>query len=165
MPGEGAAAAPPLEVRPAVDADLERMLEGWLALTRYHSALEQRYEIRAGAEAEVRELLRAQLRDPDAAAWLAVGGPELVGYCAVRVDRAPAIHRERARGEITDLWVREGWRRRGVARRLVDRAFEWAGERGAEHAEVRVSSANEVGRAFWTALGFGNFMDVLHRPL
>ena len=141
------------------------MLEAWLALTRYHTDFERRYELRAGADSEVRALLRAQLRDADAAAWLAVRGPELVGYCAVRVDHAPPIHRERARGEITDLWVQDSWRRRGVARRLVSRAFEWGRGRGVEHVEVRVSSANASGHAFWAALGFGNFMDVLHRPL
>ena len=161
MPGDAAA----LEIRLARSADLDRMLEAWLALTRYHARFERFFELRPGAEAEVRELLRAQLRDPDAAAWLVVDDPVLVGYVAVRVDRAPAIHPERMRAEITDLWVPEGWRRRGVGCKLTARAFEWAREQGAERVEVRVSSRNLPGRSFWDAQGFGDFMDVLQRPL
>ncbi|MGE4649650.1 MAG: GNAT family N-acetyltransferase [Myxococcota bacterium] len=162
MPGDAAAA---LEIRLARSADLDRMLEAWLALTRYHARFEQFFELRPGAEGEVRELLRAQLRDPDAAAWLVIDDPQLVGYVAVRVDRAPAIHPERMRAEITDLWVPEVWRRRGVGCKLAARAFEWAREQGAERVEVRVSSRNSPGRGFWNAQGFGDFMDVLQRPL
>ena len=141
------------------------MLEAWLALTRYHARFERLFELRPGAEAEVRELLRAQLRDPDAAAWLVLDEPQLVGYAAARVDRAPAIHPEQMRAEITDLWVPEGWRRRGVGCELAARAFEWARERGAERIEVRVSPRNSPGQGFWAAQGFGDFMDVLQRPL
>jgi len=165
MPGDPEEAPLALEVRPAVAADLDRMLEAWMALTRYHVRFEQRYELRTGAESEARALLRAQLRDADAAAWLALQGPQLAGYCAARVGRAPPIYRERLRAEITDLWVPERCRRRGAARDLVSRAFAWARERGAECVEVRVASANPGGHAFWAALEFGNFMDVLHRPL
>ena len=92
----------------------------------------------------------------NAAAWLALRGPQLAGYCALRVDRAPPIYRERLRAEITDLWVQQGCRRQGVARRLVAEAFEWVGERGAQRVEIRVSSSNASGRAFWTALGFAS---------
>ncbi|MFP8877495.1 MAG: GNAT family N-acetyltransferase [Myxococcota bacterium] len=162
MPGDAAAA---LEIRLARSADLNRMLEAWLALTRYHARFERLFELRPGAEAEVRELLRAQLRDPDAAAWLVLDEPQLVGYAAARVDRAPAIHPEQMRAEITDLWVPEGWRRRGVGCELAARAFEWARERGAERIEVRVSPRNLPGQGFWAAQGFGDFMDVLQRPL
>lgn len=136
-----------------------------MALTRYHASFERRYELRPGAESDVRALLRAQLRDADAAAWLALRGPQLAGYCAVRVDRAPPIYRERLRAEITDLWVQESCRRQGAARRLASRAFEWVRERGAERVEVRVSAANTAGHAFWAALDFGDFMDVLHLAL
>ena len=154
-----------LLVRPAVGADLDRMLEAWLALTRYHFAFDPCYELRSDGEVEARALLRAQLRDVNAAAWLALRGPQLAGYCAVRVDRAPPIYRERMRAEITDLWVQEGCRRQGVARRLVAEGFSWAGGQGAQRVEVRLSSSNAAGRAFWTALEFGDFVEVLHRPL
>ena len=161
MPADAAA----LEIRLARSADLDRMLEAWLALTRYHARFERLFELRPGAEVEVRELLRAQLRDPDAAAWLVLDDPQLVGYAAVRVDRAPAIHQERMRAEITALWVPARWRRRGVGCKLAARALEWARERGAERVEVRVAPRNSSGRGFWAAQGFGDFMDVLQRPL
>ena len=56
MSSDLAESALPLEVRPAVGTDLERMLEAWLALTRYHTDFERRYELRAGADSEVRAL-------------------------------------------------------------------------------------------------------------
>ena len=147
-----------------------------MALTRDHARREPLFTLAPGAEAEVRGLIAALLRDPDVALLLAedagttpvAAGSDAaaaVGLCIVRVDRAPPIHAETRHTKITDLFVTEPRRRQGVGDALVDRAFEWARARGAPRVEVRVESGNEGGRAFWRARGFGPFMDVLHRRL
>ena len=79
--------------------------------------------------------------------------------------RAPPIHAEVCRGEISDLFVVEALRRGGIGRALAEAAIDWAREHGAERIEVRVASDNQRGQAFWRASGFGAFMDVLHRRL
>jgi len=89
----------------------------------------------------------------------------LLGFCTVRIDRAPPIQREVRRAEITDLMVRANERRRGVGRALVERALGWVEERGVERCEVRVASRNAEGQSFWRSLGFGDWMDVLQRRL
>ena len=89
----------------------------------------------------------------------------LSGLCIARVDRAPPIHLETCRGEITDLFVRASKRRRGVGRALLGAALAWVKQRGASRIEVRVAATNPEALAFWRASGFADFMDVLHRPL
>jgi ribosomal protein S18 acetylase RimI-like enzyme len=79
--------------------------------------------------------------------------------------RAPAELAERARAEITELWVRPGARRSGLGGSLAGAALAWAREQGAERVEVRVAARNAEGQAFWRALGFGSFVDVLDRRL
>ena len=75
------------------------------------------------------------------------------------------MFRESPRAEITDLFVRPEVRRGGVGRALVDAAIAWLVEFGVRRVEVRVLRANPEGQAFWRALGFGEFVDVLHRRL
>lgn len=152
-------------VRQAGRRDLDRVAALWIALTEYHASLEPLYALREGAETEVRRIVAAQLRDPDTACLVHEEGAELAGLCIVRVDRAPPVHDEVCRGEITDLFVRSELRRRGIGRSLVESAASWARERGATRLEARVAASNPTGRAFWRASGFGSFMDVLHRPL
>lgn len=155
-------------IRRAKPADLAGITALWIALTRAHAVREPLYALVPGAEDEVRRLVGAQLRDPDTALFVAeAGGPgsELAGLCIVRADRAPPIHAETRRAEITDLFVADARRRRGVGSALVDRAYRWARDRGAPRIEVRVAAHNDGGRAFWRAQGFGDFMDVLQRRL
>lgn len=162
--GARAAAGAP-RVRPAGPDDLGTLTAFWIEVTRHHEPLDPLFRLRPGAEAEVRELLRAWLRDPDARAFLAEAGDEALGMSCARIDRAPPILEEVERGEITDLYVREPWRRSGVGRALVDAALGWVASRGARRVEVRVADGNAGARAFWRALGFGAHVEVLQRRL
>jgi len=148
-------------VRAASARDLDRVAALWIALTEHHAALDPLFALRRGAEGEVRTLIAAQLRDPDVGCFLHDAG----GLCIARVDRAPPIHEEVCRAEITDLFVAEGARRRGIGGVLARTGVDWARGRGASRIEVRVSARNPEGQAFWRAAGFADFMDVLHRPL
>ena len=151
-------------MRPATPRDLDRVVALWIALTELHAADDPLFELRRGAEDEVRRIVAAQLRDPGTALFV-YEDDGLSGFSIVRVDRAPPIHAEVSRGEITDLFVREAERRRGIGRALTEAAMAWAREHGAERIEVRVASDNQRGQDFWRASGFGAFMDVLHRRL
>ena len=152
-------------VRPASAGDLATLSELWIAITRHHEPLDPLFRLRPGAEREVSELLRAWLRDPDARAFVCEAGGEAVGMACVRIDRAPPILRETERAELTDLFVRPAWRRRGCGLALARAALDWAAARGIRRVEVRVATANAEARAFWRALGFGDHMQVLQLPL
>jgi ribosomal protein S18 acetylase RimI-like enzyme len=137
----------------------------WLAIGDHHAGLGPAFAMRAGAESEARELLRALLRDPDTAAFLYEEAGRALGLCIARVDQAPPIAVETERGEITDLGVDPAVRRRGIGRALVEAALAWIGGRGVRRLEVRVAVRNPEGQAFWRALGFGDLVDVLERRL
>jgi GNAT superfamily N-acetyltransferase len=61
--------------------------------------------------------------------------------------------------------VEPDWRRRGVATQLVRVALGWIRARGVERVEVRVAAGNAEGQAFWRALGFGPYMQILQRRI
>ena len=121
--------------------------------------------MRADVRERLPKLLAQQLRDADAAVFVCEEARGLVGFCSVRLERAPAAMVEVSRAEIADLGVRADHRRKGVGRSLVEAARSWVRSRGAERLEVRVAVRNPEGQAFWRALGFEGFVDVLHRRL
>src|SRR5690606_13794603 len=89
----------------------------------------------------------------------------VAGFCAARRRVAPPAARERVRVEISELAVAPHARRRGAGRALASAALAWAAAAGAQRIEVRVAARNPAGQAFWRALGFADFVDVLDRRL
>jgi len=153
------------DIRRAVSRDLDCVAALWTVLTEHHAARDSVFALRSDADAEIRRWVGAMLRDPNAAIFVCDSDAGLVGYCAVRIDRAPAILVEVDRAEITDLLVRDSDRRRGVGRALVEHALRWVIERGVDRCEVRVATRNAEGQGFWRSLDFGDLMDVLQRRL
>jgi GNAT superfamily N-acetyltransferase len=152
-------------IRRCQPRDLDRVAALWTALTLHHARLDPVFSLRADPGERIRALLASQLRDPNTAIFVVDDAGDLKGFCAVRIDRAPPIFEETERAEITDLGIREGERRHGLGRALVEAAFSWLAERGIGRVEVRVAFRNPEGQGFWRALGFGDLMDVLQRRL
>lgn len=154
-------------VRAARMQEIDLVAALWTLITEHHAKLDPFFRMRRGAvaEGELRELLRALHRDPDAELFVYDEGGSVVGLCIVRVDHAPPILEETERAEITDLGVRLEARRRGIATQLVDEALAWVRDRGVARVEIQVAHGNREGQAFWRARGFGDWMDVLHKRL
>ena len=152
-------------VREARIRDLDRVAALWSAITRHHEHLDPLFRMRADADSELRELLSALVRDPDASVLVYDLDGDLPGLCIVRIDRAPPILEEVERAEITDLGVREDLRRRGIGAVLVSEALRWVRASGVRRVEVQVARGNESAQGFWRSQGFGDLMDVLHKRL
>lgn len=153
--------------------EIDRVAALWMMITEHHAGLDPLFRMRRGtlAQGELRELLRAMARDPDAEILVFDASPDpdgpsdLVGLCIVRIDHAPPILEETERAEITDVGVRPTHRRQGIARQLAQAALDWIRDRGVERVELQVANGNVEGQAFWRALGFSDLMDVLHKRL
>ena len=152
-------------LRLARASDLPRLGELWIEIAAHHSSLDPLFTLRPDAEPEVQRLFTALFDDPDAAVFVWEAPDDLLGFCAVRIDRAPPILQETRRAEITDLGVSAAARRGGIGRELAAAAFAWAKDRGIPRLEVRVAARNREGQAFWRSLGFDDLMDVLHRKM
>lgn len=155
------AAAPPGRMRLAAPRDLDRVVELWYELVAHHAPLHPAFRVRSGGREQVRAMLREGLAGRDAGIWVWESGTDLAGFCIARVRGGPTLASEPARGEIEDLGVRADARRRGIGRALAEVAMAWLRERGLTRVEVRVASGNHEGQAFWRALGFADFVDVL----
>lgn len=154
-------------VRPARPQEIDLVAALWGLITAHHAGLDPLFRMRRGpvAEGELRELLRAMQRDPDAEILVFERDGTPIGLCIVRIDSAPPILEETERAEITDVGVRPEWRRHGIARQLVRTAEAWVRARGVARVEIQVASGNREGQAFWRAMGYGHLMDVLHKRL
>ena len=77
---------------------------------------------------------------------IARGGGRIVGYC-FSMYFLDEMH-------VNKIAVAAAWRRRGVAKALMDDAMEFARARGVASIALEVRESNAEARAFYAALGF-----------
>lgn len=85
----------------------------------------------------------------DRAMFLAVAEEDPVAYLSVVESETPPIHERGPRAHVDGLYVRESHRREGLASRLLERAREWAIERGCDTLGVTVHRDNEAARRLY----------------
>ena len=151
--------------RRAQARDLDALALLYEALLEHHAALDPAFALRPGAAARLAPVLARVLREEDSAVFVWERDGRIEGFSAVRIERGPGLLAEEVRTEITELGVRPERRRCGIGRALVLAACQWAEARGVKRVEVRVAARNREGQAFWRALGYEAFVDVLHRRL
>jgi ribosomal protein S18 acetylase RimI-like enzyme len=151
--------------RRAHRSDLAAIASLWRDLIESHAALDPVFAPRADAPERYEREVARWLDDARCAIWVIERDRAPVGFCAARLDRTDSLAAETCRVEITEIAVAPPARRSGCGRALATVALDWARERGAARVEVRVAAGNAAGQAFWRALGFGDFVDVLDRRL
>lgn len=96
------------------------------------------------------------LQDADHGLFVAEAGGQIAGYVHVVVRNTPDIPIvvPRRLALVENICVREGVRRTGIGRALMNRAQTWARAQGASEIELTVYEFNEPARAFYQGLGY-----------
>jgi GNAT superfamily N-acetyltransferase len=88
----------------------------------------------------------ARVESSESAIVVADTGAELVGL-------AGGIPWE-GRLRVVSVWVAPGWRRRGLARQLVEQVCEWGAATGYAEAQIETAIGNADPQKLYQALGF-----------
>lgn len=152
-----------IPLRMARRGDLPSLHVLWQALLAEHARLDPRLSVHPGAGAWLATHLAEALQDPGRVLLVAEeGGRLVVGFVSARL--LPAVPGEPLEAEVGEVFVAPPRRRRGIARRLVQRALDLLQERGAQHARLQVAVRNPGALAFWQGLGFEPVETLLQRP-
>jgi GNAT superfamily N-acetyltransferase len=104
--------------------------------------------------------LRMIIERPSAAAWVAECDGQVVGMVTAQTVVSTAEGGESI--WIEDVVVRDGWRRKGIGRRLVQAVEQWCAARGVTRMQLLADGGNEDAMAFyphrgWTRTGMVAF--------
>jgi GNAT superfamily N-acetyltransferase len=104
--------------------------------------------------------LRMIIERPSAAAWVAECDGQVVGMVTAQTVVSTAEGGESI--WIEDVIVRDGWRRKGIGRRLVQAVEQWCAARGVTRMQLLADGGNEDAMAFyphrgWTRTGMVAF--------
>jgi ribosomal protein S18 acetylase RimI-like enzyme len=89
-----------------------------------------------------------------AAIFQATDGENMLGFLACRVRSLPAYFGGFPVGFVSEVYVREAYRRHGVGRQLIDAALAWFAEQGIDRVELQVIVSNTGAIEAYRRLGW-----------
>jgi GNAT superfamily N-acetyltransferase len=154
-----------MRIRLATRSDLHAVYRLWCELMDSHHAYHPVFGYHRMAEVELKQALLNRLREPYTRFFVAETAEGLAGLLIAMYQIGNnGLHYKR-RGYIAETMVCPPFRRLGIGRELFGAAREWLLSEGADHLELQVAVANEVGHRFWAAMGFAPTTYHLMLPL
>lgn len=144
-----------VRVRRANVRDLPVLTRLWRELVGFHEALGgQDFRLAPGAEAGWRKYLRGHLGKADKLCLVAETEGASVGFLVASIERRPGIFMERDYAHISDVYVQEPERGKGVGKALFAEALRWFEAKRIGRVRLQTDARNTLGFEFWKKLGF-----------
>jgi len=154
-------------IRRATTVDLPTLGKlGALLLRTHHEFDPQRFMApRGDPEAGYAWFLGTQLKEEDAAVFVAERSGQVVGYVYAAMEPQSWKELRDAAGFIHDVVVAPEAQRSGVASALVESACEWLRSIGAPRVVLGTAQKNDAAQRLFTRLGFRRTMIEMTREL
>ena len=97
--------------------------------------------------------------------FIAVCNNEIVGYVYVKIitsSDSPEIYTE---ASISGTYVKENFRRQGIATKLINEAKKWCVNKGVSYLKLNVLEGNSTALNLYKKLGFNDFSRILRVKL
>jgi ribosomal protein S18 acetylase RimI-like enzyme len=83
---------------------------------------------------------------------------KIVGYCLGFIVEKPPIYQAKLIGEVGNIAVKEGYKRKGIGESLFSAIKEWFRKKGVHHIEIEAATANPQSVNFWKKMGSREFI-------
>jgi len=147
-------------IRHARPPDLPAVIALWRELQDINASFDPRLRLSEGAADWFITYLGDQFDNPHMAVLVAEHEKAVVGYTFGQIMRRPTLASGDC-GYVADVCVRDGWRGRGIGRKLYERLRAWFLANGITAIEVQVVRANPASQAFWRKMGYTEFLRTL----
>jgi GNAT superfamily N-acetyltransferase len=155
-----------INVREWRRADLPPIQADWLEFCRQATRSDMR--LKQDAEPAMAEWLSARFEERSTFGFVAEHASRPVGFLIGRIndwESAPPVVAPRKLGIIDAVHVKEGFRRRGVGSRLIDRAIQVMRTRNVTAVETIYDAWNDAAAETWRRAGFAPWMVHAYRML
>lgn len=153
-----------MHVRKAILEDAEAIAQLHHELGVYHEPYHPIYSLNENPPQSAIALWKDKIKNSTSGDGLVLVAEDkdVVGFlnCIIN-DRNNPNWKIRKTGHIGAVYVSPAYRRRGVAKALIEEALKWLKEQKIEYVDLNVSVQNPAATAAWTALGFKPHQQVL----
>lgn len=157
-----------MEIRVPRDDEIRAFVaELWLPYHRELQSIAERHELADDVDlvAEETAYRRDRFDEDGHRTWIAVDGDDFAGFLTADREGSPSVFARPDRLVVNDIFVREPYRGTGLATALLNRAADWAADRGLDELVLSVHVENDRARAFYRKHGFEPIRQRMAVPL
>jgi ribosomal protein S18 acetylase RimI-like enzyme len=148
-------------VRPASLSEVERIVSLWKEFMNDPSAIDESIPTHEENAKKLVQFVDELIKEDSRQVLVADVGGELVGYLLYRRDQKPALEMKHKMSYIHDLYVRPGFRRRGVGRSLLQACLDDLRTAGPRQVRLNVWTKNEDAIRLYRKMGFADHLLVM----
>ncbi len=149
-------------VRAAQEKDHDTLTEMWVEFLEEQAQLDDRFVVADDARERWENDLPEWVHSRVHGIFVAQDSKgQLVGFSSVHLWYPAPIYQAELEAYVNEIFVRPDYRRRGIAKSLIDAVLDWANRQEAVRVRLGVLAANSQGLAFWNAVGAREFVTTM----
>lgn len=141
-------------IRDANSDDLNDVVGLWEMLARHHEELSDQFALAWDGKRKWSKYLREKFSEISTKLIVAEEDGEIVGFMLCLLSPNTPVFKDRKIGIISDVFVLEERRRKGVAKNMLNRAIAWFEKNKVRSVQLGVAHDNFEARAAWRQVGF-----------
>jgi len=154
-----------IKIEEASLKDIDRIIELWKGLMDHHLSMTSIFQMRSDAEVNIRKYVKDSIESKDGLVLIAKEQNRIIAYMLCKIVSNPPVLEERKFGAISDAFVLEDKRNKGIIKKMENKAVEWFKGKGMKSTEVRVYCKNEIGNKVWGKLGYKDFIFIRRKEI
>lgn len=154
-----------ITLRKAEQKDIAPIVKLWRSMWDMHSKLDPRFTTTAIANDVMAKWVEENIQAERSLVMVACENNEVAGYILAMILENPPIVEAQFYGYISELVVRDDFRRKGLGAEFIVYTHKWFKENHARYAEINVSVYNNIAKPFWRKLGYKDFLERLRLEL
>ena len=150
----------PIQIRRATETDIPELSRLVAALAAWEQSLDSRVQFDWDGIRDAPNWLRFVLNRAHHAVWVAdAGDSRLVGHLWIRLKHQADGALPQSIGYISQAFMDETFRGRGLMKPMLEAAYEWFRDAGITTITLSVLHRNSVGATAWHRLGFSDWRE------
>ncbi len=147
-----------ITIRDAREDDLDGVSDLWEQLAGHHEMLSEDFALTSDSKRKWSKYLRDRFREISTKLIVAEEDGQIVAFMLCLLQPNYPIFKDKKIGVISDVYVKQERRRKGLAKKMLDVAVAWFKKNKVRTVRLNVAAANLEARAAWRMLGFDPFM-------
>jgi len=147
-----------ITIRDAREDDLDGVSRLWGQLADHHEGLSDHFLLAPDSKKRWSKYLNEKFEEISTKLVVAEEDGEIVAFMLCMLEPNHPIFKERKIGVISDVYVKQQRRRKGLAKKMLDVAVAWFKKNKVRTVRLNVAAANLEARAAWHMLGFDPLM-------